>query len=146
MSMNSRRGISDFYNGRSKSFLCLATASSFSSIKDIGKPEDAYTRERRNRLAHQIWSKNLRDRCGISKRPVSPKPGRAALSRSSSISSTNSNSNSNSCSNSKFPPHLNLRSRASHNNLAVLSSLQPSRKSLSLPDLHRHSMLDEINH
>ncbi|KAK4412703.1 hypothetical protein Salat_2917500 [Sesamum alatum] len=51
-----RRGISRFYNGKSKSFASLADASSSSStIKDLAKPENAYMmRKRRNLLA---WDK-----------------------------------------------------------------------------------------
>ncbi|KAL2237216.1 uncharacterized protein LOC105164603 [Sesamum indicum] len=49
-----RRGISRFYNGKSKSFASLAGASSSSSIKDLAKPENAYMRKRRNLLA---WDK-----------------------------------------------------------------------------------------
>ncbi|KAL7159102.1 hypothetical protein ABFS83_01G006400 [Erythranthe nasuta] len=47
-----RRGISRFYNGKSKSFTCLADQSS--SIKDITKPDNAYVRKRRNLLACNI--------------------------------------------------------------------------------------------
>ncbi|KAK6119736.1 hypothetical protein DH2020_046529 [Rehmannia glutinosa] len=51
-----RRGISRFYNGKSKSFASLADASSSSSIKDIAKPNNAYMRKRRNLLAcNLIW-------------------------------------------------------------------------------------------
>lgn len=49
-----RRGISMFYNGKSKSFTSLADASPSSSVKDIVKPENAYTRKRRNLLASTI--------------------------------------------------------------------------------------------
>ncbi|KAK6119664.1 hypothetical protein DH2020_046581 [Rehmannia glutinosa] len=53
-----RRGISRFYNGKSKSFASLADASSSSSIKDIAKPNNAYMRKRRNLLAcNLIWDK-----------------------------------------------------------------------------------------
>ncbi|KAF9614690.1 hypothetical protein IFM89_019818 [Coptis chinensis] len=45
-----RRGISKFYSGKSKSFTCLADASS-SSIKEIAKPENALTRKRKNNIA-----------------------------------------------------------------------------------------------
>ncbi|ONK65373.1 uncharacterized protein A4U43_C07F36440 [Asparagus officinalis] len=46
------RGISSFYNGKSKSFASLSDAMlSCSSIKDLGKQENAYTRKRRNLLA-----------------------------------------------------------------------------------------------
>ncbi|KAL2235978.1 UNVERIFIED_CONTAM: hypothetical protein Sindi_1330000 [Sesamum indicum] len=54
-----RRGISRFYNGRSKSFTTLSDSSSLSSIKDLAKPEDAYMRRRRNLLACSLnWDKN----------------------------------------------------------------------------------------
>lgn len=45
-----RRGISSFYNGKSKSFTSLADVgpSTTSSIQEIAKPENAYTRKRRN--------------------------------------------------------------------------------------------------
>ncbi|TXG61784.1 hypothetical protein EZV62_013147 [Acer yangbiense] len=105
-----RRGISNFYNGKSKSFTSLAEASSASSVKDIAKQENAYTRRRRNLLAvNHIWDKN---RCSplrnISKRPMisSSKSSLAlavAMSSSESISSTSEDS---SCSHSRSPPRL----------------------------------------
>ncbi|PIN21596.1 hypothetical protein CDL12_05704 [Handroanthus impetiginosus] len=53
-----RRGISRFYNGKSKSFASLTEASSSSSIKDIAKPDNAYMRKRRNLLACNLnWDK-----------------------------------------------------------------------------------------
>ncbi|KAK6119603.1 hypothetical protein DH2020_046626 [Rehmannia glutinosa] len=56
-----RRGISRFYNGKSKSFASLADASSSSSIKDIAKPNNAYMRKRRNLLAcNLIWDNKAR--------------------------------------------------------------------------------------
>lgn len=62
----SRRGISKFYNYKSKSFTSLADASTSSSIKDIGKADNAYTRKRRNLLAYRNFP--LRScRGGISK-------------------------------------------------------------------------------
>ncbi|KAL8153023.1 hypothetical protein V2J09_010783 [Rumex salicifolius] len=79
-----RRGISSFYNGKSKSFTSLADASSHPSIKSIVKPETAYSRKRRNLLAYTILSetnnhhKNTKTSHlikthggGISKKPVS---------------------------------------------------------------------------
>ncbi|KAH7852199.1 hypothetical protein Vadar_021738 [Vaccinium darrowii] len=54
-----RRGISKFYGGKSKSFTSLADVVSCSSIKEIVKPEDAYTRKHKNLLAHgALWDKN----------------------------------------------------------------------------------------
>ncbi|KDP33914.1 hypothetical protein JCGZ_07485 [Jatropha curcas] len=46
-----KRGISKFYNGKSKSFTSLADASSASSVKDFAKPENTYSRKRKNLLA-----------------------------------------------------------------------------------------------
>ncbi|CAB4285826.1 unnamed protein product [Prunus armeniaca] len=43
-----RRWISKFYHYKSKSFTCLAEASSSSNIKDLAKPDKAYVRKRRN--------------------------------------------------------------------------------------------------
>lgn len=48
-----RRGISKFYNGKSKSFASLADAAC-SSLKDITKPENAYTRKRKNLLSYSL--------------------------------------------------------------------------------------------
>ncbi|KAE8658020.1 hypothetical protein F3Y22_tig00116975pilonHSYRG00070 [Hibiscus syriacus] len=54
-----RRGISSFYSGKSKSFTSLADASSATSIKEMAKPENAYTRRRRNLLAiNHLWDKS----------------------------------------------------------------------------------------
>ncbi|KAL3838606.1 hypothetical protein ACJIZ3_023197 [Penstemon smallii] len=67
-----RRGISTFYNGKSKSFASLADASSTSSIKDLAKPENAYMRKRRNLLACNLkWDKTRNNGGGISKRVTS---------------------------------------------------------------------------
>lgn len=74
-----RRGISRFYNGRSKSFASLGEASS-SSSKDIAKPDNAYIRKRRNLLSYSLnWEKpRLRGNGGaISKRLTSS--GRTTL-------------------------------------------------------------------
>ncbi|KAJ4908033.1 Uncharacterized protein Rs2_11691 [Raphanus sativus] len=67
-----RKGISNYYNGKSKSFTNLAEdaasalASCYSSMKDLAKPENPYSRRRRNLLCHKIWEKSPRGR--ISKR------------------------------------------------------------------------------
>ncbi|KAI3772774.1 hypothetical protein L6452_03967 [Arctium lappa] len=67
-----KRGISSFYAGKSKSYGSLADASSVPSIQDIVKPEDAYSRKRKNMLAHNVILDNHRksatENAGISKR------------------------------------------------------------------------------
>ncbi|KAL6965706.1 hypothetical protein U1Q18_052468 [Sarracenia purpurea var. burkii] len=93
-----RRGISRFYNGKSKSFASLAFASSFSSIQDVAKSENAYTRRRRNLIASSLaWDKNrtspLRSNSaagGISKRLTNLSRSRLALAVAMSTSDSNS--------------------------------------------------------
>lgn len=152
-----RRGISSFYNGKSKSFTSLTEASSSSSIKDIAKPENAYSKKRKNLLAfNHLWDKH---RCfphinsggGISKRPIISSRSTLALavamSSSESISSTSEDSSSSS--NSKSPPQLpplHPRSSTYHNNLASLPSPQQKLspwRSFSVADLQQ---CDETHH
>ncbi|KAI3496343.1 hypothetical protein L1887_38701 [Cichorium endivia] len=59
-----RRGISTFYNGKSKSFTCLADVwpSSTPSIQEIAKPDNAYTRKRRNLVASTLLSPKTKNR------------------------------------------------------------------------------------
>ncbi|CAM8972021.1 unnamed protein product [Rhodiola kirilowii] len=45
-----RRGISKFYNGKSKSFTSLADAVSSASIKELAKPETLYSKKNVNSL------------------------------------------------------------------------------------------------
>lgn len=101
-----RRGISKFYNGKSKSFASLAdAASSTTSIKDIAKPENAYIRKRRNLLACSLawdnnYSKNrsspLRSNGGgVSKRVVNSSRASLALAATMSSSGINNAKNEN---------------------------------------------------
>lgn len=122
-----RRGISNFYNGKSKSFTSLAEASSSSSIKDVGKPENAYTRKRRNLLAfNHVWDKNQNLKShmgGISKRPLGS--SRSTLAFAVTMSSSDGISSSSEDSSSRSPPHLpppHPRSRSARKNLSALPS------------------------
>ncbi|AED92959.1 hypothetical protein AtNW77_Chr5g0105791 [Arabidopsis thaliana] len=71
-----RKGISKYYSGKSKSFTNLtaeaaSALTSSSSMKDLAKPENPYSRRRRNLLCHQIWENNkTTPRGGISKKHV----------------------------------------------------------------------------
>ncbi|KAK9102435.1 hypothetical protein Sjap_019689 [Stephania japonica] len=49
-----RRGISDFYGGKSKSFTSLQDASNCYSAKEIAKPDNAYTRKRKNLMNYML--------------------------------------------------------------------------------------------
>ncbi|KAI3468052.1 hypothetical protein Pfo_024715 [Paulownia fortunei] len=96
-----RRGISRFYNGKSKSFASLVDASSSSSIKDIGKPDNAYLRKRRNLLACNLtWDKTrsspLRGNGGgISKRVTSS--SRTTLALAVAMSNSESDKQAGEC-------------------------------------------------
>ncbi|KAJ0988473.1 hypothetical protein J5N97_006829 [Dioscorea zingiberensis] len=61
-----RRSISKFCRGKSRSFTSLSDAAS-STTKDLLKPENSYTRKRKNLLAYQLTWKRPND---PSKRPA----------------------------------------------------------------------------
>lgn len=100
-----KRSISQFYCGKSKSFTSLSDAANCSSMKDIIKPENAYTRKRKNLLAYNnFWDKNRNgirrnNSGGISKRAAG---SRSSLALAASMGCTESNNNSDS-SNSNSP-------------------------------------------
>ncbi|GLT75989.1 hypothetical protein SLA2020_476760 [Shorea laevis] len=119
-----RRGISSFYNGKSKSFAILADAVGSPSIKDIAKPENAYTRRRRNLLAiNHVWDKNR------NKKPITSSRSTLALavamSSSESLSSTSEESSS--TLSPRLPPLHPHSSRVSYNNM----SFSPPTKQFS---------------
>ncbi|KAK9076870.1 hypothetical protein SSX86_005204 [Deinandra increscens subsp. villosa] len=80
-----RRGISTFYDGKSKSFTCLANiwCSTTQSINDIAKPDDAFSRKRRNLLASTLLSHKNKNRAfqlsNINTGRISKKPKTATL-------------------------------------------------------------------
>lgn len=94
-----KRSISNFYSGKSKSFTSLADAVSCSSIKDIVKPENAYTRKRKNLLAFSnIWDKDSTsirrsNSGGIAKRHSN---SRSLLALAATMGCAESNNNSDS--------------------------------------------------
>ena len=101
-----RRGISKFYNYKSKSFTSLAEAATSSSIKEIAKPDDPYTRKRRNMLAS-----NLRIcRGGISKsskRTITASQSTLALAMTMCSSESSPSTSGDSNSSSLAPPSFN---------------------------------------
>jgi len=148
-----RRGISNYYNGKSKSFTSLADVVTTPSVKDIVKPENAYTRRRRNLMAfNHVWDKNRNSSLrsnggGISKRTMSLSKSSLALAvamtnsdSNSSISSDDSpSSSSNSSSPSSSLPPLPPRNRVS----SLASPLQ--RNFFSLADLHHCAIAASMN-
>ncbi|KAI4379618.1 hypothetical protein MLD38_005894 [Melastoma candidum] len=149
-----RRGISKFYNGKSKSFTSLADASASSSVHEIVKPENAYSRRCRNLMAfNHVWDKNrpspLRGNSsgGISKRPLGSSKSTFALAvamtHCDSYSSASEDSSSSNV--SRSPPTVHLpplppRSRGSNHQLSSPHRNLSPWKSYSVADLHRHGI------
>ncbi|KAL6974611.1 hypothetical protein U1Q18_028794 [Sarracenia purpurea var. burkii] len=130
-----KRGISKFYCGKSRSFTSLAAAVSCSSIKEIAKPENAYTRKRKNLLAYStFWDKNrdtpLRSNSGsISKKLASSSKSTLALAMTtSSYESNNNNENFSSSPPTLCRPPLHPRGRRSSN---YESSPSPPKRNFS---------------
>nr|DAD44254.1 TPA_asm: hypothetical protein HUJ06_002484 [Nelumbo nucifera] len=138
------RSISKFYCGKSKSFTSLADAASSTSIKDIVKPENAYTRKRKNLLAcSNLWDKNrsfpLRSNGGgISKRPTNSSRSTLSLAVAMSSSSESNNTSEGSSSNASPPrllPPLHPQAKPSLNSSSSSQRTFSSWRSFSLTDL-----------
>ncbi|XP_058786007.1 protein OXIDATIVE STRESS 3 LIKE 1-like [Vicia villosa] len=147
-----RKGISKYYDGKSKSFMSLANAVSSSSVKDIAKPENAYTRRRRNLMAFNlVWEKNrnflLKSNNGaISKRTISLDRSTVALAFAMNCDSSSSCSSeeSTSSSNPRSPPPLQ-RSQVSSASSIPSSYIQQNFsdwQSFSLADLQQCDIIE----
>lgn len=77
-----KRGLSNFFSGKSKSFTCL---SDVASVKDLAKPENPYNKRRRNLLAYgNSWERNRfhpprNGNAGISKKAMHTSKSTLAL-------------------------------------------------------------------
>ncbi|KAL3825376.1 hypothetical protein ACJIZ3_021405 [Penstemon smallii] len=140
-----KRSISKFYCGKSKSFTSLSDAATCSSMKDITKPENAYTRKRKNLLAFDnLLDKNRNSitRGSSGGKPKRPTNSRSMLSlaatmncsESNSGETSNSNSSSPGCCLPPLPPHAK---KALHHELPPVPPVEkfPSFRSFSLSDL-----------
>lgn len=136
-----RKSISKFYCGKSKSFTSLSDVISLSSAKDMVKPEDAYTRRRKNLIAHKYYldknfSNILRSNSGgISKRSAN---SRSTLHLAANMSNNSSASSSYSTSPSRCLPPLPPHARRPTNCESLSSSPDEkfrSLRSFSLSDL-----------
>lgn len=131
---NRRRGISKFYRGKSKSFTSLADVCS-SPAEDLGKPDNAHNRKRKNLLAcSNLWDKNRNfpssnSGGGISKRPTNSSRSTLAFAVAMSSSESNSNEDHEPC----LPP-LHPRGKSQMNVLSPPHKSFSSR-SFSLTDL-----------
>ncbi|KAL8456572.1 hypothetical protein ACS0TY_033867 [Phlomoides rotata] len=139
-----KKSISSFYSGKSKSFTSLSDAALCPSIQEITKPENAYTRKRKNLLAfNYLWEKNHNSisrnhNGGISKRSTNSR-SMLTLAANANGCESNSEETSNSSSPGRCLPPLPPQAR--RNMSSQLSSLPPadrlsSWRSFSLSDLH----------
>ncbi|XP_020107116.1 uncharacterized protein LOC109723225 [Ananas comosus] len=144
-----RRGISKFYCGKSKSFTSLADAISSTSAKDLAKPENAYTRKRKNLLAFSITCEKSRNEDlikmegGIAKKPANSSRSTVnPISRSSS----GSNSSSGSSSEEEHEPPRRLPPRHPHgkpaSNAAFTSAFSRSSPQTFPVPMRSFSMID----
>ncbi|KAJ7979244.1 Myotubularin-related 2 [Quillaja saponaria] len=149
-----KRGISEFYSGKSKSFTSLADASFATNMDDIVKPEDPYTKKRKNLLAHNIIAERNRNcslknnGCGISKRSANFSRGTFSCRVTSTSSSGHTSSeegNSVSSSPSSGLPPLHPHGRMLPAEESVSSPRQNSTwRSFSLSDL-RSVAAEDLN-
>lgn len=140
-----KRGISSFYNGKSKSFTSLADVSSAVSIKELAKPEDPYTRKRKNLLAYNnLLDKNHNHQFKSNGRGTSKKPancGRNTMVLGMTVKSCDMNhsgdSDSTASSNLHYLPPLHPQGKKSPSNGSLPPPPQRNSpwRSFSLSDL-----------
>ncbi|XP_010535750.1 PREDICTED: uncharacterized protein LOC104810954 [Tarenaya hassleriana] len=124
-----RRGISKFYSGKSKSFTSLAEAAT--SVKDITKPENPYSRRRRNLLSHHMWENRTHRSCshrgggGICKKPITS-AGKSSLAMAMAAAEMMSSGEDSSSGSGSSPTASGSPPRVSH--LRVLPPLHPRSK------------------
>ncbi|XP_013611155.1 PREDICTED: uncharacterized protein LOC106317896 [Brassica oleracea var. oleracea] len=135
-----RKGISNYYSGKSKSFTNLAAAASAltssSSMKDLAKPENPYSRRRRNLLCHQIWENSkTTPRGGISKKHVMSS-SRSALTLAMAVAAGVMAREGSYSSGSSSPTTSGSPPRQRHGSqMMMLPPLYPSRSKESFGDL-----------
>lgn len=102
-----KRGLSNFFSGKSKSFTCL---SDVASVKDLAKPENPYNKRRRNLLAYgNSWEKNRfhpprNGSAGISKKAMHTSKSTLALAVAMSKSEDSSEKDENDAHLPPLPP------------------------------------------
>ncbi|KAF7830410.1 uncharacterized protein G2W53_012743 [Senna tora] len=154
------RGISKFYNGKSKSFTSLADASASASAKDIAKPQNGFTRKRRNLMAlNHVWHKNRslafirshnnnnnNNNGGISKRTIL-RSSRSTLALAVAMNNSDSNSSftSDDSNNSMSPPPPLLPPLHPPSSSSPLQHNFSAWKSFSFADLQHCSAAATIN-
>ncbi|XP_016457606.1 uncharacterized protein LOC107781417 [Nicotiana tabacum] len=128
-----RKGISRFYNGKSKSFTSLREASTTSSTKDLAKAENAYIRKRRNLLACGLaWDTN-KNRGGISKRVTNSSRTTLALAAAMNCCSSSGSGLSSISENT-----TNSNTMSSRSSAPFVSRFNPHFKEYNLNHNHNH--------
>ncbi|KAJ9550735.1 hypothetical protein OSB04_014780 [Centaurea solstitialis] len=131
-----RRGISTFYDGKSRSFTCLADMCTplTPSIKDIAKPENAYTRKRRNLLASTLMTPKNKNRAfqlsNISIGRISKKPNTSTFRFASELTEDHG---------LKAQPQFNKPTLLKKQNLSSIRSFS------SMVNLHRYNSRFGLN-
>lgn len=140
-----RKGISKFYNGKSKSYTSLADAAAVTSVQQMAKPEDPYAKKRKDLLARNMLIARSRSCAynlgGISKRSANIGGGKSCLNLSSSEEGQSSATSLS----PPFPlPPLHPHPHA-HSNKASANKSQPPPpwRTYSWSDLH--SVVAEVH-
>ncbi|XVF88896.1 hypothetical protein PTKIN_Ptkin19aG0087400 [Pterospermum kingtungense] len=134
-----RRGISKFYNGKSKSFTSLADAVAVVSVQDFAKPDNPYNRKRKNLLAPgSLFDKNRshplrKSGSEIPKRLANS--NRSMVSLGTNMSSSDLNSMSSSASSSLPPLHPQCKKSTTIRSSSPTTRTNPPCRSFSLSDL-----------
>ncbi|CAI9100719.1 OLC1v1037879C1 [Oldenlandia corymbosa var. corymbosa] len=131
-----KRSISQFYSGKSKSFTSLSDAATCSSVNEIVKPENAYTRKRKNLMAfNNFWDNKNHSIArrsnggGIAKRSAG---SRSTLALAAAMGCTESNNNSDSSSSTSPSPCVRLPPLPPHRRRSPdLVSSSPQEKNFS---------------
>ncbi|XP_050369576.1 protein OXIDATIVE STRESS 3 LIKE 1-like [Argentina anserina] len=131
-----KRGISKFYNGKSKSFTSLADASSVSTVKELAKPVNPYNKKRKNLNFRDLKNNG----CGIRR---SASSSRGIYFAGETLSGSNSGDDSKSNSPSPFscrpPLHPHLKRSPGNGSSDSSPPSPPERsapwRSFSLSDL-----------
>ncbi|KAL4303915.1 hypothetical protein GQ457_10G001640 [Hibiscus cannabinus] len=124
-----RRSISSFYNGKSRSYTSLTEAT---SVSDMAKPENAYTRRRRNLLAINHLRDKNRNKRFI--RPISSSRSALALAVAMSSSETDSFSSTGEDSSTPRLPPLHPRMKTASSSPSTGRNFSNWR-SISLADV-----------
>ncbi|EOY30257.1 hypothetical protein QQP08_024894 [Theobroma cacao] len=134
-----RRGISKFYNGKSKSFTSLADAAAASSIKDFAKPDNPYNKKRKNLLAHSsLLFKNHNHPLRSSGSEISKRltnSSRSTVALGTTLGSSDSNSISSLPSTCLPPLHPQCKKSTTIRSSSPTTRPNPPCRSFSLSDL-----------